>query len=68
MGTKMCSYNEESLYNVDSFELLKGNGALGGHVTKFGYDGTKKFLDPDLVYKISVIRILARVRTLEKLD
>ena len=47
---------------------LKGNGALGGHVTKFGYDGTKKFLDLDLVYKTSVIFVLASVKTREKLD
>ena len=46
---------------------LKGNGALEGHVLRIGHFGLKKFLDPDLVYKISVICILARVKTLQKL-
>ena len=46
---------------------LKGNGALEGHVMKIGHFGLKKFLDPDLVYRISVILITSGGKTLEKI-
>ncbi len=46
---------------------LKGNEALGDHVMRFGYFGTKKFLDPDLEYEVSIIG-LPSVRLLQKLD
>ena len=49
-------------------KILKGNGVLEGHVMKIGHFDLKKFLDPNLVYKIYVIRILARVKTLQKID
>ena len=47
---------------------LKGNRALLGHVWRFGYFGTKKFLDPDLVYEISVICMIASAKVLQKVD
>ena len=47
--------------------VLKGNGGLGGHVMKIGHFGLKKFLDPDLVYRISVILITSGAKTLEKI-
>ena len=46
---------------------LKGNGGLGGHVMKIGHFGLKKFLDPDLVCRISVILITSGAKTLEKI-
>ena len=47
--------------------VLKGKEALGGHVMKIGHFGLKKFLDPDLVYRISVILITSGAKTLEKI-
>lgn len=46
--------------------FLKGNTALEGHVSEFGYFGLKKFLDPELVYGIQVISIVVWAKTQQK--
>jgi hypothetical protein len=42
---------------------LKGNGALGGQVSKFGSIGFKKFLDPECVDGNVVIFITTPVKS-----